>query len=128
MHDVDTTVPLEVHWPSTDLRAKVTITGKDLHENDGSEYWPDTTKATPAVMPRTKKIVQVAVTGHRIDDEGEDLLESLDLQPGETPMGFQNLHKESHYEEVPIPFCSNKLFECGLVDLGRYGPLLKEGE
>jgi len=124
--EVETAKPLTARFRSTGLRANVTLTGKDLHENDGSSFWPDTTDVITGVMPVTKKKFRLSLAGKNLHDTGEDLLKSRDLQPGETAIGFRHYHKESHYEEAPLPFCS--YYEgCGLVDIGpRYGPFRVE--
>ena len=124
---VETTKPLTAAFRSTGLRASITLTGKDLHENDGNDFWPDTADWIEGIMPTTKKRFTLKLTGKNIHDTGEDLLHSRDLQPGETPIGFRRYHKESHYEEVPLPFCSY-YEDCGFIDIGRYGPFRREGK
>lgn len=124
---IETKGSLTAAFGSTGLRARITLTGKDLHENDGSDFWPDTADWIDGVMPTTKKRFSLKLAGKNIHDTGEDLLQSRDLQPGETPIGFRRYHKESHYEEAPLPFCS--YYEgCALVDIGRYGPFRMEGK
>lgn len=124
---IATMEPLTAELSSKGMRAKITLSGKDLHENNGSCYWPYTACPMPAVMPKTRKMINVTLAGDKIHDIGEDLLEFRDLQPGETAIGFRNYHKESHYEEAPLPFCS--YYEgCGVIDIGRYGPFRPEGK
>ena len=104
-------------------RATVKLKGEHLDEYGGEEYWADTQNDLFAVMSGSKNKIKIKLTdnNNELHDNGQDLLASRDLQPGETPIGFRHLHRESHYDKVSIPFCSY-FVSCGLIDLGRYGP------
>lgn len=104
-------------------RATVKLKGENLDEYGGEEYWADTQNDLFAVMGGSKNKIKIKLTdnNNELHDNGQDLLASRNLQPGEIPIGFRHLHRESHYEKVSIPFCSY-FVGCGLIDLGRYGP------
>lgn len=101
----------------------VTIKGENVDEYGEGECWADTEDDLFAVMKGSKNEVKIKLTDNKgeLHDNGQDLLASRNLKPGETPIGFRNFHKEAQYERVPIPFCSHYP-GCGFVDLGRYGP------
>lgn len=103
-------------------RATVILKGENLDEYGGEEYWADTQNDLFAVINGSKKIkIKLTDNNNELHDNGQDLLASRNLKPGEVPIGFRKLQREAHYEKVPIPFCSYYR-GCGLIDLGRYGP------
>ena len=116
--------PLDAETPDG-MRMSVSLVGDNLHDNGGRTYVAETRVFIPAVLPNGNKVM-VRTNGTAIHED-EDLA-SVFHNEGNNGIGFLGLHSESEYiPDDNVTFCSCSR-GCALVDLGRYGPLLKTGE
>lgn len=117
-----------LHAMHTDgFGVKVTLTGRDLHGNRNSVYWPETLFPLQAYLPGRPRPTDVQLTGENLHyDSDED--EPLGLSCCPKRIGFLGLHTASDYLPADdIEFASSSE-GCGYLSLGRYGPAGRTGK
>ena len=120
IYEADTSKPLETQ-SSEGFGVSVSLTGRNLHGNYNSIYWPQTVFSLPAVLD-TGNEVNVKLAGKNLHYDSEEEEEPL---PFSKRFGLMDLQVESNYFPDNTSSFSNRN---GLIDLGRYGPVVKTGK
>ena len=122
--EIDTQQPLEALTPDG-FGVSVYLTGVNLHGNRNLPFWPETAVPLQARLPGGKTL-HVNLAGYHLHcDDSEDEEEPLNLSICPKRVGALGIHTESDYaQDSRMEFST----ELSLVDLGRYGPVLKTGK
>jgi len=126
-HVPPTMFPLSATTPDGSI-VRVAMAGDNLHGNDNCLYWPES--SIPLFAPKSNgDLVRVKTKGANIRAESDSSLAfvtSARKKRNGRGLGFLEIFAETDYiHDSSREFCSYS-DGCGLIDLGRYGPLQKE--
>ena len=101
---------------------KVTLTGEHLHRQYNNDH---PLAPLEGVDPRTGGTFKLKLA-EEFDLYDERELEALMYPHYGRRVGFHGIHTKDHYEADPTISFSSEYDNCGLLNLGRYGPFLPE--
>jgi hypothetical protein len=116
-----TTTPLLADHPDG-YRLSLTLEGSNLHGHFNSPYL---LKSLEAVLPDGRE-AKVRLANHE-KLYYEDELDAFKSTKDDERIGFLGLFKEADYFPAPKRTFSSLLKNCGVIDLGRYGPFKRQG-
>lgn len=110
-------------------KISVSITGRDIHGNNNSDFWHRRGKPIQAVLScgsETRVVVHVSSDKDSFTDNiAKNAVSSVTKN---NDIGFLGINSYSDY--IPDDTCLFSSFNdgCGMIDLGCYGPFSKAGK